>query len=60
MPIEIIQTSEPEERMVTLASVFTVVVAVCLAHFLLVTTGLTGTAWLEKLDMLGLFAEDAE
>jgi heme oxygenase len=55
IPIEILQgDGQPQERMVSLASVFSVVVAVCLAHFLLVTTGLTGTAWIEKLKNTGL------
>ena len=53
--IEIVQgDGQPEERMVSLAGVFSVVVAVCLAHFILVTTGLTGTAWIEKLKNVGL------
>jgi len=55
IPIEIVHTDgQPQERMVSLASVFSVVVAVCLAHFLLVTSGLTGTAWIEKLKGIGL------
>ena len=55
IPIEIVHgDSQPQERMVSLASVFSVVAAVCLAHFLLVTTGLTGTAWIEKLKSIGL------
>lgn len=60
IPVQIVQTTEPPERMVTLGGVLSVVVAVCLAHFLLVTMGLTGTAWLEKLDMMGWFAVDPE
>ena len=55
IPIEIVHgDGQPQERMVSLASVFSVVAAVCLAHFLLVTTGLTGTAWIEKLKSIGL------
>jgi heme oxygenase (biliverdin-producing, ferredoxin) len=55
IPIEIVQEDgQPEERMVSLANVFSVVIAVCLAHFMLVTTGLTGTAWIEKLKNVGL------
>lgn len=55
IPVEIIhQDDQPQERMVSLASVFSVVAAVCLAHFLLVTTGFTGTAWIEKVRSIGL------
>jgi hypothetical protein len=55
IPIEIVHgDGQPQERMVSLASVFSVIAAVCLAHFLLVTTGLTGTAWIEKLKSIGL------
>ncbi|KIM89413.1 hypothetical protein PILCRDRAFT_95257 [Piloderma croceum F 1598] len=55
IPIEVVHgDGQPQERMVSLASVLSVVAAVCLAHFLLVTTGLTGTAWIEKLKSIGL------
>jgi heme oxygenase len=55
IPIEIVQGGgQPQERMVSFASVLSVVVAVCLAHFLLVTSGLTGTAWIDKLKGMGV------
>lgn len=53
LPIEVIQRGS-QERMVSLAGVLSVVVAVCLAHFLLVTCGFTGEKWLEKLRGLGV------
>jgi hypothetical protein len=51
-PTEIIR--QQQDRMVSLASVISVIAAVCLAHFLLVTGGFTGTAWIEKLKGIGL------
>lgn len=51
--VEIIQSNSQPENLVSLGSVISVVVAVCLAHFLLVTSGLTGTAWMEKLESMG-------
>ncbi|KZP14754.1 heme oxygenase-like protein [Athelia psychrophila] len=56
IPVEIVQSSSQPESLVSLGSVIAVVVAVCLAHFLLVTSGLTGTAWTEKLESMGLVA----
>lgn len=53
LPIEIIQGNH-QERMVSFASVLSVIVAVCLAHFLLVTCGFTGEKWLQKLESLGI------
>lgn len=55
--VEIVQnSSQPAESLVSLGAVVSAVIAVCLAHFLLVTSGLTGTAWMEKLESLGLVA----
>lgn len=53
IPVEIIQSNPQPESLVSLGGVLSVVVAVCLAHFLLVTSGLTGTAWMEKLESIG-------
>ncbi|KAF7980646.1 hypothetical protein HWV62_37460 [Athelia sp. TMB] len=53
IPVEIIQNNSQPESLVSLGSVLSVVVAVCLAHFLLVTSGLTGSAWIEKLESIG-------
>jgi len=38
----------------TFANVLPIIAAVCLAHFLLVISGFTGTAWLEKLKSMVL------
>ena len=56
IPVEIIQSNSQPESLVSLGGVLAVVVAVCLAHFLLVTSGLTGTAWMEKLESIGWIA----
>lgn len=55
-PIEIVKHEEPE-RLVSLSSVLSFVVAVCLAHFLLVIGGFTGSSWLEKMAGWGLVYE---
>jgi len=55
LPVEIFRgNGEQEERRVSLASVLSVVAAVCLAHFFLVTCGFTGEKWMEKLASLGV------
>lgn len=53
LPIEIIQGNQ-KERMISLASVLSVVAAVCLAHFILVVCGFTGEKWLKKLESFGV------
>ena len=44
---------EPAERMVSLASVISVVAAVCIAHFLIVVGGLSGARGYAKLQAAG-------
>ena len=55
IPIEIIhEDGQPQESMISMVNFIAIMVAVCLAHIFLVTWGLTGTAWIEKLKSMGL------
>ena len=58
LPIEIVLPKpKEEERLVSVASVISIVLTICLAHFLLVTSGLTGSGWLDWLKDVGLLLD---
>lgn len=56
-----VETYPPTHRRyaLSLGSVFSVLVAVCLAHFVLVTSGFPGTAWLNKFENMGWLTSPA-